>query len=305
MRSLVLFALLAVALCFKATPTATPSFSNVTSATGFYTAVSLAPGPFYVDFALKNAVMGGNTSQYELQLFDLSEVTLNKNKPTYNNSIQLGQALAVTVSTKKVNGDMQYTTTFPAVAGRYTSLVLTTTVSEAANASSFETTVQLTGYKFVTAGSNLTMRYYISSNAKKCKVNTECNCSALFESGNVNRSGVIIQESYFYIGNTYTMGAATTLPAVFSYDNGALVVTFVNFTGGDLTHDPTTGLSGGADVPKSIFKTNLESTWWFGWSSTTWYIILAVVGVIVLLALVALIGAIIVWNRGKPGYEQV
>jgi len=297
----VLIALFSVALCFAPTPSVAPKMDPHTTSSGFVTSVNVNPGPFYVDFSIANTSKLPSTSNYELQLWDLSETTLSKGKYTFNNSISLGLFQAQT-QVKTVADTVTYTTTFPGVANRFTSLILTTTVTGAANATSFETSVALVGYKFVQANANLTFRYYLWA-PKSCKINTECNCSATFGTG-VNNSGVVVQDAYFYVSPTYTFGINKP-PVAFDYVNGALMVSYLNFTGGNLAHDPTTGLTQGQDTPASITKLNLQSTWWFGWSNTTWYIILAVVGVIVLLALVALIGAIIVWNRGKPGYEQV
>jgi len=191
--------------------------------------------------------------------------------------------------------------------GRFTSLSFTTTMNTGAATSNFKIAVNLVGYTPVNNKSNyfLTFRYYLNG-GDSCKQNSKCNGTALFPSGGVDSIGIYASGAYLYnqYGQATVNGVAVNASVLFQ--NGAFLVSYPLFQGvASYQDDPTAGVEGTNLGSPTYFLVDLQSTWWFGWTYTTWYIILAVVGVIVLLALVALIGAIIVWNRGKPGYEQV
>lgn len=305
-----LIVLIAIVACASALfePTATPSVSpqpavplTYQSTSGFQGAVP-STGGLIVTFATNTTVGGFNETSpsYSLQLYDLQESTFDsKGNVQWIKNTQI--LLSFTTVQQALNKNT-FVSTAQANA-RYQSLTVTNKFAQGANQGSFETTIAINGYQWTqnNTESFLSLRFYLTG-GDKCKVNTECNASAVIV-GATNQSGVLVNEAVFFTTATANVGNNVTAVKL-TYTSGAAVLSYAYFNG-DLSHDPTTALTYAADAPATVEPVNLQSTWWFGWSYTTWYIILAVVGVIVLLALVALIGAIIVWNRGKPGYEQV
>jgi len=262
-----------------------------------------ATGSFGIQFQGVNTTGGFNTTTnpYLTSLFDLIEATIDsKNNTKFTTA---SQVILNNFETTMENANTYVSNFAGNSTGRFTSLKLTSVV---ADGGSVKTTVNLDGYVWQANNTYLTFRWFLTG-GDKCKVNSDCNASALFTSGGVTSVGVVVNDGFFFSAPQAQSGAALPLTTVLNvsvlYQNGAILINYPQFVG-NLVHDPTSGLQDSPNKP-TINLVDLKSTWWFGWSYTTWYIILAVVGVIVLLALVALIGAIIVWNRGKPGYEQV
>ena len=306
-----LFVLVAAVLAFTPTPTPVPvATSNYTNPSGF--AVSApAAGQFQLTFQAVATAGGFNASDsYTFSLYDIQETTFDsKGNIKWNTGSRIGFDASqtnntfATVQTDNKNG-ATFTSTASANA-RFKSLQVVNQVPNGAMTGNIETTIKLDGYEWTTNATDnyLSLRFYLTTSGDKCKVNTACNASAVVQSAS-NQSAVVINSGLFYTSaSALVTGNANGTAVTLTYTNGAIVLSYAHFSG-DLTHDPTVGLLNSTDAPV-VVPVGLQSTWWFGWSYTTWYIILAVVGVIVLLALVALIGAIIVWNRGKPGYEQV